>query len=92
MSPGANRNVTFRIHDGDFIDLIDRAASAAGRSRAAFIIEASRRAAEEYLLDQRDFSLNERQSDALARIFDDPPAPNALLRKTMSTPAPWDAK
>jgi uncharacterized protein (DUF1778 family) len=83
------RAVNLRIRD-DIRNLIDRAAHAAGRSRSDFMIEASRRAAEDFLLDQRYFSLDEKQSEALARILDNPPPPNEALRRLMATKASWE--
>jgi uncharacterized protein (DUF1778 family) len=81
--------VNLRIRD-DIRNLIDRAAHMQGRSRTDFMIEASRRAAEDVLIEQCFFSLDEKQSDVLARIFDKPPLPNAALRKLMATKAPWE--
>lgn len=46
----------------------------------------------EALLDQLLFAASPAAyAEFLARL-DSPPIPNELLRKTMQTPAPWDAK
>jgi len=70
--------------------LIDRAARARGKTRTDFILEAARLAAEEALLDQRLIvTSHEAFAEFLARL-DQPPHPNARLRKMLQTPAPWD--
>jgi len=70
--------------------LIDRAASALGKNRTDFVLDAARRAAEETLLDRTVISVSsEAFTEFLARL-DAPPKPNERLRKTMKTPAPWE--
>ena len=70
--------------------LIDRAAQLAGKNRTDFVLEAARRAAEDTLLDRTVFTVSpEAYAEFLARL-DAPPQPNARLRRTMRTPAPWD--
>lgn len=73
-------------------DLIDRAARARGKNRTEFILEATRRAAEEALLDQVFLCVGEEAFHAFQARLDAPPQPNARLRKTMQTPPPWDQK
>lgn len=71
-------------------NLIDRAASARGKTRTDFILDAARMAAEEALLDRAVITASpEAYAEFLARL-DMPPSPNERLRKTMQTPAPWD--
>ena len=70
--------------------LIDRAAHLAGKSRTDFLLEAARRAAEDALLDQTLFKVNPTVYAKFVERLDAPPAPNARLRRTMTTPAPWD--
>jgi len=70
--------------------LIDRAAEVTGKTRTDFILNATRRAAEEALMDQTHFVVSEEvYVEFLARL-DAPPAPNDSLIKTMNTPAPWE--
>jgi len=70
--------------------LIDRAASLRGKNRTDFILEAARLAAEEALLEQTVVMASpEAYAQFLARL-DMPPQPNARVRETMQTPAPWD--
>ncbi|KHS85777.1 DUF1778 domain-containing protein [Pectobacterium carotovorum] len=72
--------------------LIDRAAKARGKNRTDFVLEAARAAAEEALIEQRIIMTDlEAYQQFLARL-DQAPAPNAALRKTMQTPAPWEQK
>lgn len=71
-------------------DLIDRAAAALGKNRSEFMMEASRQAAEDALLDRTAFRLDAEQFSAFMAQLDAPPAPNARLRKLLATPAPWD--
>ncbi|MBK1700368.1 DUF1778 domain-containing protein [Thiococcus pfennigii] len=71
-------------------DLIDRAARARGKNRTEFILDATRRAAEEALLDQVLLSVGEDAFNAFKARLDAPPEPNERLRKTMRTVPPWD--
>ena len=69
--------------------LIDRAADATGRNRTDFVLGAARLAAEEALLDRTNFVVDAKTyAEFLARL-DAPPRPNARLRRTLQTPAPW---
>jgi uncharacterized protein (DUF1778 family) len=83
--------VNLRIRD-DIRNLIDRAAHMQGRSRTDFMIEASRRAAEEALLDQTVFHLDPAAFEAFVAMLDAPPAPNDALRRTMQMAPPWAAE
>jgi uncharacterized protein (DUF1778 family) len=73
-------------------DLIDRAAKARGKNRTDFVLEAARAAAEDALIEQRIILADpEAYQEFLARL-DRTPEPNAALRKTMQTLAPWEQK
>jgi uncharacterized protein (DUF1778 family) len=70
--------------------LIDRAAQLVGKNRTDFVLDATRRAAEEAILDRTVFAVSpEAYAEFLARL-DAPPQPNERLRKTLQTPAPWE--
>jgi uncharacterized protein (DUF1778 family) len=70
--------------------LIDRAAALSDKNRTDFVLDAARRAAEDALLDRTVFAVNPKAySDFLARL-DAPPRPNARLRRSLQTAAPWD--
>jgi uncharacterized protein (DUF1778 family) len=70
--------------------LIDRAAKTLGKNRTDFVLDAARRAAEDALLDRTVFAISPKAyAEFLARL-DAPPQPNARLRKTLRTKAPWE--
>jgi uncharacterized protein (DUF1778 family) len=71
-------------------NLIDRAAQLLGKSRTDFLLEAGRRAAEETVLDQTLFKVTPEVYEQFMTRLDAPPAPNERLRRTMTTPAPWE--
>jgi uncharacterized protein (DUF1778 family) len=71
--------------------LIDRAAELVGKNRTDFVLDAARQAAEDALMDRKVVLVNAKTyADFLARL-DSPPKPNARLRKTMKTSAPWQS-
>jgi uncharacterized protein (DUF1778 family) len=70
--------------------LIDRAAHILGKSRTDFLLEAGRRAAEDALLDRTLFGVGPKAYAEFVARLDAPPAPNERLRRTMTTPAPWE--
>jgi uncharacterized protein (DUF1778 family) len=69
--------------------LIDRAALLTGKTRTDFILEASRRAAEEALLDRTLFLAGPEAFAAFQARLDAPPEPNDRLRRSLTTPPPW---
>lgn len=70
--------------------LIDRAATATGKNRSEFMLEAARQAAEEALLDKVLFRVDAKTYAAVIAHLDEPPAANPALRKLMQTRAPWE--
>jgi uncharacterized protein (DUF1778 family) len=71
-------------------DLIDRAAHATGKTRTEFVLESACKAAEDALLDQRMFYLDEERFEQFMELLDAPPQPNEKLRALLSRKAPWD--
>jgi uncharacterized protein (DUF1778 family) len=70
--------------------LIDRAASRLGKTRTEFMLDSAREAAENVLLDQRLFLLDEpRYAEFVARL-DAPVEPTEALKKVLTTPSPWE--
>ena len=70
--------------------LIDRAAELSGKNRTDFVLDAARVAAEDALLDRTVFVVNPKAyAEFLARL-DAPPRPNARLRRSLKTAAPWE--
>lgn len=87
-SPTRRETLNIRIKSSER-GLIDRAAALTGKTRTDFILEATKRAAEEALLDRVLFVVSpEAHAQFLAKL-DAPPKPNARLRRTMNTPPPW---
>jgi uncharacterized protein (DUF1778 family) len=71
-------------------NLIDRAARLLGKSRTDFLLESARDAAQNALLDQTLFKVSPEVYAEFVSRLDAPPAPNEKLRRTMTTPAPWE--
>ena len=72
--------------------LIDRAASACGKTRTDFILEAARRAAEDALLDRALVAVSPKAFAQFLRRLNAPVRPKAKLKKTMQTASPWSKK
>ena len=70
--------------------LIDRAAQLEGRNRTDFVLNAARRAAEDALMDRAIFAVNSKAYAEFLSRLDAPPRPNARLRRSLKTAAPWD--
>ena len=70
--------------------LFDRAAARLGKSRTEFMLDSAREAAENALLDQRLFMLDDRQYDEFIATLDAPAKPGKALKKLLATPTPWD--
>jgi len=69
--------------------LIDRAATATGKNRSEFMLNAARFAAEEALLDKVLFRVDAKTYDGLMAYLDEPPSADAGLRTLMRTTPPW---
>jgi uncharacterized protein (DUF1778 family) len=82
-------NLSMRISSAA-LDMISTAAASEGKTRTQFVLESARRRAIEVLLDQRLFVLDDTEYAALAKVLDNPPKPNAWLRRLMTSPAPWE--
>lgn len=87
----AKRRETLNIRiKADERGLIDRAARARGQNRTDFILEAARRAAEDALLDRALITVSPEAYREFVKRLDAKPRPNARLRRTMQTAAPWE--
>lgn len=71
-------------------NLIDKAAAILGKNRSDFMLETACREAENILLDQRLFMLNNVNFDAFMTVLDAPVKDNPALRHLMSRNAPWE--
>jgi uncharacterized protein (DUF1778 family) len=72
--------------------LIDRAAQQLGKTRTDFVLDASRKAAEEALAERSLFMVSDEIYQAFLARLDAPPKPNDRMRRTLSAPAPWERK
>lgn len=70
--------------------IIDYAANLLQKNRTDFVLEASRKMAEETILDRTVSLLDPDAYAAFLARLDAPPEPNERLRKTLQTPAPWE--
>jgi uncharacterized protein (DUF1778 family) len=84
---GVTRAVNLRIRE-DVRDLIDHAARMRGKTRSDFMVEASRRAAEDALLDQALVRVDPDTYSRFLEILDQPPGGEGYTR-LMSAPKPW---
>lgn len=71
-------------------DLIDRAASQLGRNRSDFLLEAACEKAQNVLLDQTFFTLDEKAFARFVALCDGPAKPNAALQRLMASTSPWE--
>jgi uncharacterized protein (DUF1778 family) len=71
-------------------DLIDRAAELQGKSRSEFMLESAQKTAQDVLLDQRFFGLDEVKFQQFVELLDEPPTHHKQLHKLLTTKAPWD--
>lgn len=71
-------------------NLIDMAAKVQGKNRTDFILEASRNAAQETLLERTIFWTNPEAYAEFIALLDAPPQPNERLHQTMQTTPPWE--
>ena len=86
---GRNASINLRVH-GQQRDLIDRAVKVLGKSRSDFMLEAACKEAENVLLDRRYFALDPEEFDRFLAALDEAPADNDRLRRTLTSPPPWE--
>lgn len=72
-------------------DLIDKAATALGKTRSEFILESARARAVDVLLDERLFALDDARHASFIEALDAPPAASPRLRALMSRRAAWES-
>ncbi len=71
-------------------DLIDQAAEHLGRSRERFMLDAACREAEDVLLDQVFFLVDNQTFAQFQALLDRPPAPTDDLCRLLLAKAPWE--
>ena len=70
--------------------LLNRAAAMRGQKLSEFMLESARREAENALLDQRSFFLDDDAHAQFIAMLDAPPAPSAKLAELMRRKPAWD--
>lgn len=70
--------------------ILNRAASLRGQKLSEFVLETARQRAEEALLDQRLFLLDDKEHRTLLALLDRPVKPSASLRARMKRKKAWD--
>ena len=71
--------------------ILNRAANLRGQKLSEFMLQSARRQAEETILDQRTFFLDDDAHMRFLAQLDSPPAPSAKARTRLNRKAPWDA-
>lgn len=75
---------------GREIDLIDRAARSARKSRSDFMLEAATHAAEDAIFDKSVFTMPAEEWDAYLDAIASPPEPTQALRNLLRERASWE--
>jgi uncharacterized protein (DUF1778 family) len=87
---GIRRDTTINLRLSTRVrDLIDSAAAISGASRTEFVVESARQRAIDVMLDQRLFELEPDAWAALNRALEEPPPPNARLKRLLSKTPRW---
>lgn len=71
-------------------NLIDKAAARLNKNRSDFMLEVACREAENILLDQRLFLVDDKTCKTFAAIVNAPVKDNSALRKLLRDNAPWE--
>ena len=84
-----NTSISLRA-PASITEMIDCAARLLGKSRSAFILDSARKCAEDVLLDQRFFMLDEKHYAAFLERLSEPSRPTTQLRKLLASKFPWE--
>ena len=71
-------------------NLIDKAAAMLNKNRSDFMLEAACREAENVLLDQRLFLVDDNAYQSFEALIDAPVKDNLALRSLLNDKAPWE--
>jgi uncharacterized protein (DUF1778 family) len=71
--------------------ILNRAAALRGQKLSEFMLESARRQAEDTLLDQRTFFLDDAAHARFVALLDAPPKVSAKARARLRRKAPWQA-
>jgi len=69
--------------------ILNHAATLRGQKLSEFMLDSARRQAEETLLDQRIFFLDDRAHEKFLALLDNPPKPSKELRALMNRRPSW---
>ena len=69
--------------------VLNRAAALRGQKLSEFMLESARRQAEETILDQRTFFLDDKAHARFAALLDSPQKPSAKVRGRYNRKPPW---
>jgi uncharacterized protein (DUF1778 family) len=69
--------------------LLNRAAALRGQKLSEFMLESARRQAEDTILDQRTFFLDDTAHARFLALLDTPPKPSTRVRARLNRKAPW---
>jgi uncharacterized protein (DUF1778 family) len=72
--------------------VLRRAAEVVHKSMTDFILDSAYQAAQQTLLDQRLFVVDQNQAHSLLQLLDRPEQENLGLRDVLSRPLPWNSK
>ncbi|NJM68451.1 MAG: DUF1778 domain-containing protein [Acaryochloris sp. RU_4_1] len=88
QSQGTKKKINLKVdpHRGN---IIDRAASVAGKTRTEFMVDAAYREAQELLLGQTTFYLADGAWDKFMELLDNPPKPSSARQALLEHKAPW---
>jgi uncharacterized protein (DUF1778 family) len=71
--------------------ILNRAAALRGQKLSEFMLESARRQAEETILDQRTFFLDDDAHARFLALLDSPLKPSDKARARLNRKAPWEA-
>ncbi|GIK97823.1 MAG: hypothetical protein BroJett029_20320 [Alphaproteobacteria bacterium] len=71
--------------------VLNRAAALRGQKLSEFMLESARRQAEETILEQRTFFLDDEAHARFLALLDSPSKPSAEVRGRFKRKAPWEA-
>jgi uncharacterized protein (DUF1778 family) len=71
--------------------ILNRAAALRGQKLSEFMLESARRQAEETILDQRTFFLDDDAHARFLALLDSPRKPSDKARARLNRKAPWEA-
>lgn len=87
--PGRKDDVIQIRASAEMKAMLNRAAQLRGQKLSEFMLESARREAEEAILDQRVFFLDDKAHEAFLAELDAPAKPNAALKKLLARKPAW---